>query len=147
MNLTEGEKGYLAGLFDGEGTIGYYYKTALKYHVMQCAISNSSPEIMDWLKNKIPFGSIAITNNKKCKYINWSWICNSKLQVIEFLTTIRPYLIFKLKQVDLLLSLWNAEKEIGCKSGVKLSKETIEFRNSISKQLKSLKTSSYESIH
>ena len=146
LNLTELEKAYLAGLFGGEGSVGYYYKSATGYHAAQVQISNSSPEIIEWLRERIPFGSIAVTNNKKCKYTNWSWICNSRLKVKEFLETIRPYLVFKSKQVDLLFSLWDAEQKIGCGAGVKLSEDTVKLRQYTEAQLKLLKTSSFESI-
>ena len=146
MDLTETEKAYLAGLFDGEGSVGYYLKTKANYHVAIAQISNCSPEIMEWLKAKIPFGSIAVTNNRKCNYTCWSWICNSRLQLREFLQMIRPYLVFKGKQVDLLFSLWDAEQEMGCKSGVKLSPETLELRNLTVVQLKRLKTASYKRV-
>lgn len=142
-NLTELEKAYLAGLFDGEGSVGYYWKTAIGYHVAQAQISNSSPEIIDWLRVRIPFGSIAATNNKKCRYNNWTWSCSSKTQLREFLEAIRPYLVFKAKQVDLLFSLWDAEQKIGCRSGVRLSDVTLTLRKVTEDQLKHLKVASY----
>lgn len=146
MTLTETEKAYLAGLFDGEGSVGYYFKSKLGYHQATVQISNSSPEIITWLQSKIPFGSISVTNNKKCRYTNWAWTCNSRRQAQEFLQTIRPYLVFKSKQVDLLFSLWNAEQKIGCRSGAKLSEATVQLRWDTEAQLKLLKTASFESV-
>lgn len=143
VNLSETEKSYIAGLFDGEGTIGYYLKSKSGYHVAQIAIANSDPRIMKWLKDRISFGSVAI--NKKNKYIGWCWIVNSTNQVKEFLLAVRPYLIIKANQVDLLFSLWDAEQRIRSKH--KLSKEVLSLRHDTEQQLKALKTANFQSVH
>ena len=144
MNLTETEKAYLAGIFDGEGSVGYYLKGKSGYHTAQVAIYNCDPRVMDWIRDKVKFGSIS-TNQKTGKYIGWSWICNSNRQVTEFLTTIRPYLIVKSDQVDLLLSLRDAEQEI--RSEFRLSPEVLALRERTVEQLKLLKTAHFKSIH
>lgn len=144
LNLTETEKAYLAGLFDGEGTVGYYFKTKLKYHLAQVAIYNSDPRIMVWIKARLPFGSIA--TNKVTQYRGWSWVASGKNNLKEFLLAIRPYLIIKANQVDLLLSLWDAEQKIRSPRR-KLPQEVIDLRNSTVIEMKRLKTANFQSIH
>ena len=144
--LTETEKAYLAGIFDGEGSVGYYLKKKTGYHRAQIAIYNSNPSIMQWLREKVGYGSIS--TSKASKYTNWAWICNSKPQVIEILKSIQSYLIIKADQVDLLLEFLDAEqKDRGVGSGKRLSKEEIASRNELQDRLKLLKTSNFQSIH
>lgn len=146
INLSETEKAYLAGLFDGEGTIGYYLKKKIGYHIVQVAIYNTDPRIMNWIKERIHFGSI--TTNKRTKYIHWGWMISSKSQAVEFLGLIRSYLIIKADQVDLLLSFLNAEQKTrGSGNGKILSIDDITSRNKVENDLKLLKTANFESIH
>mgnify|MGYP001608779721 CR=1 FL=1 len=146
MNLTETEKAYLAGLFDGEGTVGYYLKKAIGYHRAQIAIYNSDPRIMEWIRSRIPFGNIV--TNKISRHRGWAWMVTSNAQVTEFLVTIRPYLIIKANQVDLLLSLWDAEQKIrGSKKIVKLTSDHLALREMAARQLKLSKTAYFECIH
>ena len=145
INITETEKAYLAGLFDGEGTIGYYFKTALRYHLAQLAIYNCDPKVMTWLKNRVSIGKVYLSKGKNANYKGWQWQLNSKSQIIEFLSNIRPYLIIKADQVDLLFSLWIAEQKIRSKH--KLSQDIIDLRNMTMRELKQLKTASYVATH
>jgi len=146
MRLTKLEKAYLAGLFDGEGTVGYYHKTKLGYHIVQVAIYNSDPTIMAWIQDRISFGSIV--SNKVSKHRGWAWMVSSKTQAKQFLKVIRPYLVIKAEQVDLLLSFLDAEqKNRGVGSGKKLSKDELATRVETEIQLKRLKTANFQSIH
>lgn len=144
MILTETEKSYLAGLFDGEGCIGYYFKSKIKCHVASLAIYNTNTKVMQWIKDKTGYGGIYL--NKGGKHCGWQWQLNSRSQIIEFLKVIRPYLIIKADQVDLLFSLWDAEQGI-CGSGKRLSQETFDRRNATELKLKNLKTADLISVH
>lgn len=143
MNLTETEKAYLAGLFDGEGTIGYYCKLKVGYHTASLAIYNTDARVMTWIKERIDFGGIYL--NKGGKHKAWQWQLNSKAQIQEFLTAIRPYLVIKADQVDLLFSLWNAEEKT--RAGRKLSGEVLQMRADTELKLKSLKVAQLHGIH
>lgn len=144
MNLTDTERAYLAGLFDGESTIGYYFKSKLGYHRAQVAIYNSDPRIMDWLLNKIPYGTIGSNGNKQ-GHKTFSWSISSNKYAKEFLTLIRPYLVVKADQVDLLFSLWDSERKI--RSSHKLSPEILSLRKETEYQMKHLKTASFQMSH
>lgn len=143
MNLTETEKAYLAGIFDGEGTVGYYFKGRSQYHAASVAIYNSDPRIMMWIKDRIPFG--AVVTNKVGKHVAWAWMVTGKKPVYEFLTTIRPYLIIKADQADLLISLLDAEQGI-CGKGKQLSEETLALRYATEEQLRHLKTAKFTRV-
>lgn len=142
IDLTETEKAYLAGLFDGEGSIGYYKKKTLGYHVSRVTIYNTDAKVMDWLAKKVNFGSV--TANRNFEHFVFAWIVSGNKHVVEFLTAIRPYLIIKAEQADLLLTSLSAEQE---KRGTRkrLTSEELETRDNLVEQLKNLKTSHFVS--
>lgn len=113
-------------------------------HIAQLAIYNTSTEVMSWIKEKVRFGGVYLNQGGKNK--GWQWQLNSKSQIQEFLSMIRPYLVIKASQVDLLFSLWNAEQGI-CGSGKRLSKETLALRVETEAKLKELKTTGLVSVH
>ena len=101
--LTEGQKGYLAGILDGEGNI-----TALRRHPdsfarWQISILNTDVPLMDWLRTKT--GSTP-TIDKRAGYIYlrtgkqhtkdlYRWrICGS-MNVLLLLELLLPYMIVK----------------------------------------------------
>ena len=141
--LTDTEAAYLAGVFDGEGTLGYYFKKSGKYHVASLAIYNTDPRVMAWIRTHVSVGGVYLNKNNKHK--GWQWQLNSKKQIIAFLNQIRPYLVIKAEQVDLLLSLWDAEQKIH--RGRRLSEEVLYLRQDTEMKLKQLKTAYLESIH
>lgn len=144
FNLTETEKAYLAGLFDGEGTVGYYLKSS-GYHFPQVAIYNSDPLIMDWISARISGGCVASNSGKNSRHRSWMWCHAKKSQIKQFLQIIRPFLVIKAEQVDLLLSLWDAEQKIRGKAN-KVSSTVLDLRINTEKELKRLKTAHYTRI-
>ena len=140
--MLETDKAYIAGLFDGEGSVGYYRKRN-GYHTMQVSLTNCDLKVLNWLKESVGFGSIA-SNTRSGQYVGWAWICNGTKQVTNFLMAIRPYLRIKADQVDLLLSLKDAEQEI--RGEFKLSPEVLLLRDTMVEQLKLLKTTRFTSI-
>ena len=109
--MTELEKAYLAGLFDGEGCIGYYRNR--KRYAPVVSISNTDARIIAWLHARlggvIEPGSKKRPSHWKCL---WEWRLRSKNQIIAFLSEIRPFLRIKGEQADLLLSHLSAEQEV-----------------------------------
>ena len=139
--LTEGEAAYLAGIFDGEGTVGLY--NSRNRHESTVMITNTDPRLMLWIKDKIGYGCIATIRNSyhRRKHVVHHWrICN-RPRVKDFLEAIIPYLIVKKDQAELLLSLWQLE---GNKSKVKITPDVKAKRDYVMEQLKYLKTSNLE---
>lgn len=87
--------GYLAGLIDGEGHIGFTKNKTGTYH-MQVQIANTDKAIIDWLFLKIPFAnpyiSYALTTKNKIVY---HWGIYGPKRVAQFLSEIAPYLVSK----------------------------------------------------
>jgi hypothetical protein len=138
--LTEPEKGYLAGLFDGEGTIGYY--DFRERHESTVMITNADPRVMNWLVEKIGYGNVHTVRKAyaRRKHVVHHWRISNKPRVYDFLEAISPYLIVKKDQVELLLNLWKSEKP----GKNKITGELKARRDVAMDQLKFLKTSHLE---
>lgn len=141
--MTIAEIAYIAGLFDGEGTVGYYKKTGSGYHLAQAAIANNDPRVMRWLRERLPYGTITC-GDAPTSYKGWQWRIASKKQVKAFLSMIRPFLVIKADQVDLLFSLWDAEQKM--RGNHKLSPEILSLRDDTVQELKRLKKANFTSI-
>lgn len=104
---TETELAYFAGIIDGEGSIliaraRYRYKNGGGpcYRVV-FSLSNTNKELMDWICLK--FGGKAyiskrIPGNKQ----SYTWMVSNK-RAATIIEMVRPYLIAKQKQANLLL--------------------------------------------
>jgi hypothetical protein len=90
--LSEAEKGYIAGIIDGEGSILKPNKT--KGWVIQ--IRTTDKELCDWLKQKIPQSFI-----QNCKDTGFSkkpvyqWRLVRQLTIYQLLEQIYPFLMLK----------------------------------------------------
>jgi hypothetical protein len=114
-HLTETEKGYLAGIIDGEGCIRLarrFGKNGDAICHIYVAIANTSQLLYEWLENKLPGkGYIRPISNHAEKRPNthpeqwkpcYTWIVSGNRIAITFLREIAPYLIIKRKQAELL---------------------------------------------
>ena len=140
LNLTEAEQGYLAGLFDGEGTIGYY--DFRNRHECTAMITNADPRVMSWLLNKVGYGNVHTVRKAytRRKHTVHHWRICSRPRVQEFLETIYPYLIIKRDQAEILLNLWKIEHP---KKNA-ITPEVKARRDEVMEQLKYLKTANFE---
>lgn len=143
INLIETQKAYIAGLFDGEGTIGFYLKKSIGYHRVSLAIYNSDLRVLEWLSTLIPDGKIY--KNRTSPHPVYQWQLQKYSTIKDLLIAIKPYLIIKLDQVNLLLSFWDAEAKI--RDSKKLSNDVLNLRTETEIKLKELKTSNLTSIH
>lgn len=98
---------YLAGFFDGEGTIGISCERGKVFRV-RCAIANTSLEVL--LRIRETFGGNLVPRPYNPKYPNamaqhalyWSGTHNCR----AILKTIRPFSIVKRTEIDLVLDEW-----------------------------------------
>jgi hypothetical protein len=108
-HLTEFQKGYLAGIIDGEGCISFTRsnRQTKKYvYRMQLCIVNTSPQLLSWL-NEIFDGHCHINVHKRQpnhKRPVWSWTISGPRRTVRFLKEIEPYLVIKKQQVHLLMN-------------------------------------------
>src|SRR3990167_7890464 len=111
---TEIEFAYLAGIIDGEGTIGIYLSTTksgtgrTRSFFPTTIIVQRDPLLPKWIHANFG-GSIShrvyrIRGFKRDKYTYWRWYITGK-KTGDFLRTVRPYLRLKGEQADCAIAL------------------------------------------
>jgi hypothetical protein len=140
--LTELEIGYVAGLFDGEGTIGYYQGRIAGFSLrVKIVLTDFRP--IYWLKEKLGIGFVTYRKRKPpCRDV-MEWQAKSRADVKEFLRAIEPYLLIKREQAQLLIEFLSTEGKIPGpvvhEAATKKRKEMLSHRLFIQEKLKELK--------
>ena|ERR1019366_3556272 len=106
--LTEAQKGYLAGLIDGEGCISLGRNLNLRsgnydYGPAVC-VTNTNRDLLVWCKavtgiGIVPNGSIAPNPKAKIRYV---WRLRAD-EIVPLLPVVLPYLVIKQVQAELLI--------------------------------------------
>lgn len=93
MILNQVDKGYIAGIIDGEGSICLSKDSASnQFRYPNIQVSSTTYEMLEYLKNKIG-GSISKKKESKEKYKEaWKWQIKTNL-TIELLNEIKEYLL------------------------------------------------------
>lgn len=137
--LSDTDRAYLAGLFDGEGCVGYYKRKGnrSKYsYVSVVMITQSNSEFMNWLHALIGFGNVTSRAGKK--HFEYHWQANKRANVFEFLEAIEPYLVIKKKQAQVLISHLREEGLDAWAKG-SVTEDVLQRRDSIYRKLRHLK--------
>lgn len=143
-NLTEADKGYIAGFLDGEGCVGYYnasksQKNRPGYFHTSVNICNTDPRVIRWLFDVTGIGKVGrLKTNQTRRRPAYQWQLGRKQDVIEFLTMIHPYLKIKAEQVSVILAHLTLECDYVKKHG-SVTPEIVEARQVVSDTLKQLK--------
>jgi hypothetical protein len=99
QHCSDVNRAYVAGVFDGEGSIGFYAKATM------LSITNCDPALMTFLTGK--FGHLHHSGQSRAptygNYRCYHWSINGHRRVQNFLRGILPYLIVKREQAELLL--------------------------------------------
>ncbi len=102
--ITPEQRGYIAGIIDGEGSI-ILYKRRDDVVAMMLVVSNTGKKLLDWIAETTGVGSVcaqyAATDKRKA---TWFWRCNAEAAE-SLLKQIRPHLILKTVQADLALEI------------------------------------------
>lgn len=103
---------YMAGLFDGEGTV-YIRKVSSpkyadeSYFRVECSLGNCHKGVLNSLKETLGYGNVYETNQKAVKEHGWQrqyrWASSCR-SVINFLQRVAPYVIIKQPYVELALA-------------------------------------------
>jgi hypothetical protein len=94
IELSEAEKGYVAGIIDGEGYIGCVIATFGQVS-MRVEVGSTSIELVNWLYNKFG-GKICARKKKRASHHKDAYVwymCGKKIKY--FLEPLLPYLIIK----------------------------------------------------
>jgi hypothetical protein len=100
--LTEAEKAYAAGLFDGEGGIVIQKPRRSKGHTLMVTLAMRAPAAVTWLQERWP-GSLRphVRQPRERESITvWYWV-RSTSAAAECLSDILPYLLAKHDQAQL----------------------------------------------
>ena len=101
---------YLAGIVEGEGTIGIEKGKIDKYrknhkYILRLQVVNTDKRLLNWLKENYG-GTVDIKSEAK---ENWrrvyQWRLGSK-RAYTLLKCMRPYLVFKKEQADLAIEFY-----------------------------------------
>jgi hypothetical protein len=143
--LSETDKAYLAGLFDGEGCInirkGKSKKTRNPIFVLQVIVALSTGKDLEPWQRKTGLGQIyhiPSSNKKWSDYYHWRI---SNLQAENFLRLIFPYLITKKRQANTAFSFRATFLEQGGR-GKPLPQSIFEIREYYKNKLHDLKGTS-----
>ena len=125
-------KEYLAGLFDGEGSVGLY-KNGGRWYI-RVSVSNSVPAPLFLIK-EVYGGSIIRYKQVDHKFVMYRWqaVCVS---ADSFLKDIAPYVIIKKEQVETAIEYRDKFKK---NNGKHLSSEETILREWYADRLKTLK--------
>lgn len=109
MELIENEKGYIAGIIDGEGTITLTRLSANEYRAPVVSVTSTTIEILEYLQERCG-GSISSQSKKEVQHKDsWCWkIIRNK--AIELLEQCSDYLLVPEKKyrADLIINQYKA---------------------------------------
>lgn len=108
-HLTEAEKGYLAGIIDGEGSIGFARRKSPSgryVYVPRVSVANTSRNLIDWLQIRLPM--FACYSNPRKGSLGTKDCYNLTMagnrQCIVFLKELIPYLVIKRPQAEIVVA-------------------------------------------
>lgn len=105
MTSEEGKWMWLAAMIDGEGTIGIY-KYSKHSYLVRLQVSNTSEELIDYLKEKYNRNKHGPYKQKEERRKDvFEWKCHSK-EAIRLIKQIKPYLVIKREQAQLAIRAW-----------------------------------------
>lgn len=141
--LTNEEKAYIAGFFDGEGCveIGFNRKVGARgQYYLRLVVANDYKPVIDWLYS-IYEGSTYHRRPHQTNHRNgWVWKISAR-KAEKFLLDIYPYSMQKKKEIEL------AFKFIGelrpCGGRKKLADKEFNMRKKISSEMSRLKRFDY----
>ena len=132
---------YLAGLFDGEGTVCIstsHNRNNTTIFQMNVKVANTKLELMQWLITN--FGGSYSVSQDKCEGNNratqYAWMPKGKKNRIEVLEKMLPYLVIKKQQALIGLDFEKVyEGRNGCQPGLKLTTDNPIYIEAHAKRL------------
>jgi len=145
--ITSEQAAYIAGIIDGEGTIGIAKgkdtkaKRGISYRLF-VSVANTDHKLLDWLQQTDGAGTIVFNDrssfNKKWSPI-WKWTISSCASA-QLLNRILPWLVMKKPQAELALEFYS---RLDVRSGngcLGLTENQYEYRTAAYEKMRSLKT-------
>jgi LAGLIDADG-like domain len=101
--LTDTEAAYLAGLIDGDGSIGLHVSRS-GHRTHRVTIHQKDPMILHWTQSVVGAGHISSRLPNHLGGIMWRWRISGRLQTQAFLRQLIPYLQIKRERAQEILS-------------------------------------------
>jgi hypothetical protein len=96
---------YIAGFFDGEGSVGVYRNGRGTYHLRTQLTQNVSPLVTELLMGlREEFGG-NLSKQRTTHGVKYNWQLNSG-KAVTFLATIEPMLLLKKEQANVAIAWW-----------------------------------------
>lgn len=145
MAVPETTRAYMAGFFDGEGSVSISSRGVMKcsrtdptktkrVYGLVVHISQNSPKVLE-LYHDIFGGTFRRDNRKRAgysprAYVMWEWMIAGNLQVPVFLKWLRKYLVVKADEVDVALEFGDTYKELSDEEKIALADRLRAVRKS-----------------
>ena len=114
--LTENDKAYIAGLFDGEGSVDYKQRwekrtKGRKYKVwrIHCEISMTHKYIIQWVHEVLGMGTVRPKKVPKGKKPQWRWRCSFR-EALQFAMLVWPHVQVKLHKLEQIIDHYSPEE-------------------------------------
>ena len=146
--MTDFEKGYILGLFEGEGFIAFNHSHRERnpndhYYTVHIGIVNTNYKTLKKIKSILKFGSITEKPVEKRWKRCWQWRISKQSEIFYFLKILYPYLIIKKEKATLLLKF--LESRINCNPNSKANCKRIYSKYELGFYKKYQKLKSYKS--
>lgn len=106
IQLTEAEKGYLAGILDGEGTITFVSSRRKIVLCPKIEICSTNRDIIEWILSKVPRTRMWVGKSYSSKWkTRYSAILTHHETLLALLKCLEPYMIIKKAQARLMYLL------------------------------------------
>ena len=117
--VTENDKAYIAGLFDGEGCVSYYKrrekrkgkKKAYNYWMIRCELSMTDQYVVEWMHKTLVVGTVCKRLPIKSwvgKKTQWRWRCGYR-DALVFAKLLWPYAQVKLHKLEQIIDHYDPE--------------------------------------
>jgi hypothetical protein len=123
----------LAGIIDGEGTIGIYYSKKQNIYRLKIYVVNTNKELITWIQDTFGGYVYSRESNKGWK-TRYEWHCKDISD--DILKKVFPYLIVKKQQAKIAIAFRKTHQH----HGHNLSPKLKELRKSLWVEVKKLNT-------
>jgi|TARA_B100002003_G_scaffold166688_1_gene154822 hypothetical protein len=117
--VNQNDIAYIAGLFDGEGSVSYYQrkekqknkKKAYNYWVIRCEMSMTDQYVMEWFYKTLDVGTLTKrlpTKSWVGRETQWRWRCGYR-DAYSFAKIIWPHTQVKLHKIEQIIDHYNPE--------------------------------------
>lgn len=112
--ITNEQLAYMAGIVDGEGHISYAPKPkdlTGKFARPVVSIGTTTIDLVVWIKQRFPEVGYYHRKAKNSKHKDCHMLVWRSKKAVDLITMIRPWLVIKAKQADIVRTCWSTEQE------------------------------------